>query len=425
MTTRNSKIRSCFRDLYKMDKYRTTTDEEKEKVRKKNEKRIKKNKKLLEVKTHVLLRHDEPLPLVDISKKRFKDSPYEFSFEERRYDIPTKMIREEISEYMLKNKISTSRVDFLFWDVQFHSKEIRTIKEVYHDRTQPNIQRLWQIFNNSFYGLTWIYPLKMKIVFDSLYHLNALLREIALYWAYPNMDKRKTTGKRKYTDFIIDQKTAELCSERFNQFLETFHHHFLIEYMYRHYQRWERYPLRYEFIFDLLIRFLIIFVFDRDEALFRQFMRDDKHGIPIKYIIDDVSISMRVPTYKVKTDYQYRKINTDLMCNEKQKEFDQLMINFKRFLREHCLPHYENNVVMKTRNATVSGLKTYDLCRDDPEHDTLNDVSIVYGKSEDWLNKYKFMIPVTSEWLHQVKTKKIVNHGHIEIIFWNRKHLLR
>lgn len=404
-----------------MKKHRPTTEDEKNKIRKKNEKRLKKNKKPLPIKTHVELHHDEPLPLSELSK-RFKDSPYVFTLTDKKYEIPKKMHREEVSEYVIQKKIARSGIDYVFWDVQFHSKTIRpNIDDMFHDHMKSNIHRLWQIFNGSFFGLTWIYPIKLKIVFDSLYHLNALLREMALYWSYPNYINKKATPRIKYTDFIIDQKTNALCSERFNQFLETFHHHILIEYMYRHYQRWERYPLRYEFIFDLLVRFLIIIVFDRDEALFNQFMNDDKHGIPIKYELENADITMRIPTYKVRNTFQYDSINPDHSCNEKQKEYMQLMTNFKRFLREECLPHYENDVVMKIRNATVSGFKCYDLSRDEP-NDTLYDVSIVHGKSSDWLNKYKFMIPVTHEWLHQVKTKKIINHGHIEIIFWNRKH---
>jgi len=404
-----------------MKKHRPTTEEEKNKIRKKNEKRAKKNKKPLPIKTHVEIRHDEPLPFSEISK-RFKDSPYIFTLTDKKYEIPKKMHREEISEYVIQKKIARSNIDYVFWDSQFHSKTIRLhIDDMFHDHKKSNIHRIWQIFDGSFFNLTWIYPTKLKIVFDSLYHLNALLREMALYWSYPNYTNKKALPRTKYTDFIIDQKTNELCSERFNQFLETFHHHILIEYMYRHYQRWERYPLRYEFIFDLLVRFLIIIVFDRDEALFNQFMSDDKHGIPIKYELENADISMRIPTYKVRNTFQYDSINPDHYCNEKQKEYMQLMNNFKRFLREECIPHYENDVVMKTRNTTVSAFKCYDLSRDDPHHDTLHDVSIVHDKSEDWLKKYQFMIPVTTEWLHQVKTKKIINHGHIEIIFWNKK----
>lgn len=403
-----------------MDKYRPSTDEENEKTHKKNEKRIKKNKKPLPLKTHFKMRHDDPLPLVEIAKKLFVDSPYRFTLEDRSYEIPKKMHREQVVEHIIKTKIAKSGIDYVFWDNQFHAKTHQNMKEMFHDNTQSNIHRIWQTFNNSFFALTWIYPVKMKIVFDSLYHINALLREMTLYWSYPRTHNRKTTPRIKYTDFIIDQKANELCSERFNRFFEEFHRWFLVEYMYRHYQRWERYPLRYPFIFDKLFRFLIMFVFDNNHDLFEDFMHDDKHGIPIKCNIEGYSLSMRVPTYKIRNTFQYDSINSDHACNEKQKEFNQLMINFKQFLREHCIPHHENNVVINIRNATVSPFKCYDLSPDKPG-DTLRDVSIVHGKTDEWLNKYKFMIPVTSEWLHQVKTKKIVNHGHVEIIFWNEK----
>lgn len=420
MSTRNEKIKTLFRDLYRMDRYRPSTDEELEKMHKKNDKRTKKNKKPIPIITHKKLLHDEPLPLIDIANKRFKDSPYEFTLTDVHYPIPDEMQREEITKHIIREKISTSKIDYLLWDVQFHSKEARSIEDIYHDRTQPNIQRIWNIFNNSLFGLTWIYPLHMKIIFDSLYHLNALLREISLYWSYPDTSRRTNTGRTLYTDFIIDQKTAALCSERFNQFFEEFHRWFLVEYMYRHYQRWERYPLRYPFIFDKLVRFFILFVFEGKNELFEDFMRDDKHAFPIKYHLEDYNLSMRAPTYKIRTTFQYDSINPDRMCNNKQREFNELMINFKKFLRQYCIPHHENNVVINIRNATVSPFKCYDLSPDKPG-DILRDVSIVHGKSDEWLNKYKFMIPVTSEWLHQVKTKKIVNHGHVEIIFWNEK----
>lgn len=419
-SSKNSKIRELFRDLYKMDRYRPSTDEELEKIHKKNDKRIKKNKKPLPVTTHVKLRHDEPLPLVDIAKKRFKDSPYEFTFTDVHYPIPDEMQREEITKHMIREKISTCSLDYLFWDVQFHAKGVRSVEDMFHDRTKPNIHRIHSIFNNSFFGLTWIYPLRMKIIFDSLYHLSALLREMALYWSYPDISERSTTGRRRYMDFMIEQKSNELCSERFNRFFEEYHRWFLVEYMYRHYQRWERYPLHYPFIFDKLVRFFILFVFDGNENLFDDFMKDDKHRIPIKYHIEGYDLTMRAPSYKNRNTSQYDKINPDHKCNTKQREFNELMTNFKKFLREYCIPHHENQVVTKLRNAAVSPFKCYDLSPDKPG-DTLRDVSIVHGKTDEWLNKYKFMIPVTSEWLHQVKTKKIVNHGHVEIIFWNEK----
>lgn len=412
----NSKLRDLIIEFYKMDKYRPITDEEREKLEKKNEKRIKKGKKPLEIKSHVLLLKDEPIPLLDIAKKHYNDSPYQFSMDGN-YAIPDKLNREKTIEYMLKNVISKCGIDYMFFDAQFHSKAVRPMKDMYHDRHQSSIHRIWQIFNGSMFGLTWIYPMKMKVVFDSLYHVNALYREMALYWGYPNTQNKKSTPRKKYTDFIIDQKTAQLCSERFNTFLEEFHQFFLQEYMFRHYRRLERYPLRYDFIFDMLVRYLIKFVFDADESLFNQFMEDDKHGIPIKYKIGDYDIHMRPASYKVRTDFQYNSINPDRLCNEKQEQYMQLMTQFKLFLRKHCLSHYYNDVVMKTRNEPINRLKCYDLSRDDPEKDTMQDVSMLYGKTQAWLDRYKFIFPVTADWLYTARSGKIVNHGHVDVIF--------
>lgn len=372
---------------------------------------------------HKLLNKNDTIPFDVIADHlNIHDSPYVFDLKKNtNYKLPTKQHREIVCEEILKQEIIPCPIDFLFFDVQFHAKKliIQSIDEFFIKSFSETISHeiLHQIFNGTLFGLTWIYPISMKIVFDSLYHLNALLREMALYWSYPNASNKKTETSTKYTDFIIDQKSAELCSQKFNAFLQQFHRFFHIEYMYRHYQRWERYPLKYDIIYAYLLSFLIRHVFDSDETLFHKFMEDDmNHVIPIYYsAIDDMTLLMREAYYcKSKNTFQYQTINKDGLCHDKQNDYIELMVQFKQFIRQYCIPNRN-----KLRNQSCSRLHFYDLCKDDSiiiQHNHDN-ISILYGQSEAWLDKYKIIFPVSVDFMYHAHSSKIVNHGPKSIIF--------
>lgn len=371
---------------------------------------------------HKLLKKDDIISFKKLADDmHITDSPYIIDIDkndsQNPYKIPYKQHREIVTEEIFQTDvINTNDIDYVYIDAQFHAHKliVNSIDEFYPDADRIN--SLYNIFNGTIFGLSWMYPLEMKIIFDSLYHLNALMREICIYWSYPNMSNKKLDAQAKYMDFIIHQKSAELCSYKFNQFFVYFHQFFHIEYMYRHYQGYDKYNLNYNYIFYELLRYFIMYMFDDDESLFWRFMDDENHGITIHYSLsDDISIPLKEQFYcRYGNTFQYQSINNDEKCLQKQNEYMQLMVQFKSFLRMFCIKPYKQYI-----QPTFSRLHCYHSSyeHDDNNTEYRKDVSILYDESSDFIDKYRIIFPVTHQLLHDAYSNKIINHSAFSIIF--------
>ena len=94
------------------------------------------------------------------------------------------------------------------------------------------------------------------------------------------------------------------------------------------------------------------------------------------------------------------------------------MCKFKAFIKKWCLPCYEEQVVMKSRTCVAQRFRTYDLeTRDKVFEDNIQDPCFLFGRDDEFFERYKNFIPVTTEWLEEAFNDKIINHGYVDIIF--------
>lgn len=339
-----------------------------------------------------LLKKNENIHLEKFISKFEATNSYNNQFNSKTpFNIPKKTIDQKAVEKVYQQRSSLTKFDYLFHDVLFHSISLRYTSSSYFMTDEDESFS----FDGTFFALTWIYPFEIKIIFDSLYHLDCIFREIHLN-ILRQFDNKTC---HDYKDMIFALKASELLSAKFHLFFVYFHHYFHIEYMYRHFRRWERFPLRMDIFYDLLMQNLIHYVFDDDYQLFDTFYQDDEHLIPIQFKYQN-----HVYTLKIKNTWN-------------QEIYSELMKKFKLFLGVYCLPFYHQKVFETELNKTISRFHCYDLTFRDNMHHPLHHVSMIYGKTSSWLIDHCHLFPVNEEFLYQTHNLNIINHHHKNIIF--------